>query len=203
MTDTNHPPLEPWIETYTGKKLHFLTPSPDEIDIEDIAHALANECRFGGHTSSFYSVAEHSLLVATLLPKELALHGLLHDASEAYLRDIASPIKQHLENYQDIEFGLMSTIWDKFAVELVDDDTLWYNSAIKTADVMALKCEARQLLPSKGASWMHHYPTEKEAQVKLVCMSPKEAKFMFLQAFNQITGKSSPIIVPERKIALA
>jgi len=100
--------LEPWIETYTGKKLYFLEPKPEQIDIEDIATALSNECRFGGHTKSFYSVAEHSILVATICPAPLALVGLLHDASEAYLRDIASPIKQYLANYKELEEKLMN-----------------------------------------------------------------------------------------------
>lgn len=188
--------LEPWIETYTGKQLHFLDPKPEEIDIEDIANALSNECRYGGHTSSFYSVAEHSLLVASIVEADLALKALLHDASEAYLRDIASPVKQYLSNYKEMEEKLMRAIWDKFFGE---GQVRWDVPDIKEADIMALKCEARQLMPSKGSTWIHLYPTEREVNPKLHCMSPKEAKQVFLQAFNQITGKSSPILVPSAK----
>lgn len=192
--------LEPWIETYTGKQLHFLEPQVDEIDIIDIAHALANECRFGGHTSDFYSVAEHSLLVATILADSFPLEGLLHDASEAYLRDIASPIKQYLSNYKELEAGLMKAIAKKFDL----DEGFHETPLIKQADVMALKCEARQLLPSKGKDWLHLYPTPEEINTKLHCFAPKQAKELFLRTFRQLTGTASAIYMPpEKEIVLA
>jgi hypothetical protein len=190
---------EPWIETYTGKKLDFLDPKPEQIDIEDIATALSNECRFGGHTSNFYSVAEHSVLVATICPPDKQLTGLLHDASEAYLRDIASPIKPHLQNYKVIEEKLMAAISEKF--ELPMDE--WKSAAIKEADIMALKAEARQLLPSQGKDWTHLYQTDNEYVGKLHCFPPKVAKDIFLQAFKQIKG--TPVIIEpeERRIIIA
>jgi uncharacterized protein len=141
---------EAWIETYVGKRFHFLAPQQDEIDIEDIAHALANECRFGGHTARFYSVAEHSILVATLCPDELALAALLHDASEAYIRDIPSPIKHHLSNYKQIENIVQSAIETKYGVIGASK-----NEVIKEADLMALKAEASHLLKNGGESWIH------------------------------------------------
>lgn len=189
--------LEPWIETYTGKQLYFLNPKEDQIDIEDIANALANECRFGGHTRSFYSVAEHSILVATLCKKENQLAGLLHDASEAYLRDIASPIKQYLSNYKELEHTLMVVIASKFGFSWPLDQE------IKVADTMALKCEARQLLPSKGESWVHLYPTKEETNVKLHCMPPHIAKEAFMKAFNALTEAKPTIWVPKKEIMLA
>lgn len=191
--------LEPWIETYTGKHLYFLEPSEDQIDIEDIATALSNECRFGGHTSSFYSVAEHSVLVATLCSKELQLSGLLHDASEAYLRDIASPIKQYLSNYKELETKIMTVIAKKFNLE----DNFWHNTEIKVADVMALKAEARQLLPSGGKDWIHLFPTEKEAMVRLRCFTPFEAKNLFMAAFNNLTGTKAVWTPPKSEILVA
>src|ERR1017187_10636100 len=76
------------ITTFSG--IHFwpLLPNPADIRIEDIAHALSNQCRFAGHAREFYSVAEHSVRVSQLCPPEDALWGLLHDASEAYLTDV-------------------------------------------------------------------------------------------------------------------
>src|SRR5271156_4912831 len=80
-----------WIQTFTGKKFYPFNPKPQDIDIRDIAHALSNICRFTGHTKRFYSVAEHSRNVAKLVPAHMKLQALLHDASEAYLCDIARP----------------------------------------------------------------------------------------------------------------
>jgi hypothetical protein len=195
--------LEPWIETYTGKKLHFLEPSVDEICIDDIAHALSNECRFGGHTSRYYSVAEHSILVATVCSlNELALAGLLHDASEAYLRDIPSPIKAHLHNYRELETRLMDAIADKFGL----DRGFHEAKEVKRADTLALKAEARALLPSKGESWLHLYPTDgEEVNTQFHCFSPEQAEATFLGVFKQISG--IPILAApteqEKRIILA
>jgi hypothetical protein len=172
--------LEPWIETYSGKYLHFLDPREEEIEIEDIAHSLSMECRFGGHTSRFYSVAEHSILVASLLPRDLQLAGLLHDASEAYLRDIASPIKQYIGNYKEIEHGLMTVIANKYGFN-------WPMAPeIKQADTVALKIEARNLLPSKGESWIHLYPTDYDVDIKPHCLAPDQAEAVFMAAFNDL-----------------
>ena len=104
--------MEPWIETFTGKQFYFLDPTRDSIDIRDIAHSLAYTCRYTGHCKRFYSVAEHSILVSYLADDPLA--GLLHDASEAYITDIASPIKPHLTNYKELEDMLMGHIADRF-----------------------------------------------------------------------------------------
>ena len=88
--------------TYTGKEFYPLDPNPADIDIKDIAHALSNCCRFAGHIKSFYSVAQHSVIVSELCEPENALAGLLHDASEAYLSDIARPVKytEQMEGYR-------------------------------------------------------------------------------------------------------
>jgi len=80
-----------WIQTYTGKRFWPLDPRPEDVDILDIAHSLSLLCRFTGHTSSFYSVSQHSILVAQEVPKRLRLWALFHDAAEAYIGDIARP----------------------------------------------------------------------------------------------------------------
>src|SRR5690554_4041634 len=72
------------ISTRSGRNVSLLNPSAGQIEIGDIAHGLAHQCRFNGQTSKFYSVAQHSVLVAFILPAELKLAGLLHDAAEAY-----------------------------------------------------------------------------------------------------------------------
>lgn len=106
------------IRTFTGIYMNVFEPTLEMICIEDIAHALSNQCRFGGHLPEFYSVAQHSLNCSYLMDnKELKLAALLHDASEAYLLDIPRPIKQGLSNYKKIEDGLMRLIAEKFGFE--------------------------------------------------------------------------------------
>lgn len=174
--------LEPWIETYGGIKFYFLNPTPDMIDVHDIAHSLSLQCRFSGHTKQFYSVAEHSVRVSRYLlntygDSMLALQGLLHDASEAYLLDVPSPVKQYLGGYKEMEEKLQEVILNKFHAGWPMD------ARIKDADAILLKNEARYLLPSKGRSWVSHYPTSKEFTVKPMCDSPQVAEETFLSWF--------------------
>ncbi len=106
------------IRTRTGIYINVFEPHPDMITIEDIAHSLSHQCRFGGHLYEFYSVAQHSLSCFYVIEeKELKLAALLHDASEAYLLDIPRPIKLRLPDYKKIEDGLMRVIADKFGFE--------------------------------------------------------------------------------------
>jgi len=85
-----------WIQTFTGRQFFPLRPTIGELSIIDIAHALAMKCRFTGHVSTFYSVAEHCVHCSFRVPREHALWALLHDAAEAYLPDVARPIKGRL-----------------------------------------------------------------------------------------------------------
>ena len=106
------------IRTKSGIYINVFEPTPEMICIEDIAHALTYQCRFGGHLPKFYSVAQHSLNCSYLIDDErLKLTALMHDASEAYLLDIPRPIKQRLDNYKEIENRLMEVIADKFGFE--------------------------------------------------------------------------------------
>ncbi len=139
-----------WIHTYTGKKFYPIKPNPEDICIEDIAHALSLQCRFTGHTKYFYSVAQHSLLVSLILrdqdrPNSVCLWGLLHDASEAYLIDVARPVKHLPEfaTYREAETRLMLAISSKFGL---DDKVLGTADAVHEADQMALSIEAHQLM---------------------------------------------------------
>ncbi len=88
---------------HSGHDIDPLNVKPADITIEDIAHGLSMTCRFAGQCRLYYSVAQHSVLVSTLVPESMALWGLLHDASEAYLGDIYGPLKQYLPNYLAIE----------------------------------------------------------------------------------------------------
>lgn len=122
------------LRTYTGKHVNVFEPTEDMICIEDIAHALSNQCRFAGHTKSFHSVAEHSITCSNLAISGLELQALMHDASEAYLVDIPTPIKNHMPEYKAIEHKLMCVIAKKFGFDwpmhpftiTIDRDVLHY-----------------------------------------------------------------------------
>ena len=108
---------ESYIQTYTGKKFFPFSPSYKDIDIEDIAHALSNICRYSGHCKKFYSVAQHSYLVSKKCSKENAMWGLLHDASEIYSGgDIPTPIKHHMLDLKRLEENVMYEIAKKFTL---------------------------------------------------------------------------------------
>lgn len=144
----------PFIETYCGIAFHPLEPRPEDIRLEDIAHALAHQCRFSGHTRVFYSVAEHSVRVARLLreqgwDKKTQRHGLLHDASEAYLVDIPAPLKRHpaFAGYVEAERRLMSVIGERYGLYEIEP------IAVKEADQILLATEARDLMPNVPEHW--------------------------------------------------
>jgi len=102
------------IQTFSGRMLDVFDPNPDDLTIEDIAHALAHTCRYSGHCLTFYSVAEHSILVSRMASPKNRLSALMHDASEAYLTDIPRPFKHKLVGYKELEHSLMKAIARKF-----------------------------------------------------------------------------------------
>lgn len=104
------------ITTYLGITIDPWRPRIDQIQIVDIAHALSGICRWGGHCQTFYSVAQHSLIVSSLLPQRLALWGLLHDAAEAYLADIPRPVKTRMPEFVHAERRLLRVIAKRFGL---------------------------------------------------------------------------------------
>lgn len=143
-----------FIETYTGKRFRPLDPVVADICIEDIAHALSNQCRFSGHTKMHYSVAEHSVRVTWLLQVQghdirTQLWGLLHDASEAYLVDLPSPLKHSPEflSYRIAEKELMFAVCERFDLPLEEPEVVRY------ADAVLLATEARDLMPFRPEHW--------------------------------------------------
>ncbi|MEQ8581239.1 MAG: hypothetical protein RIC30_09530 [Marinoscillum sp.] len=113
------------------------------ITIEDIAHSLGMICRFGGHTPHLYSVGQHSLFVSNLIKSNggsnlFRLHGLMHDASEAYIQDIIKPLKVILgDAYGEIEGRFMAVICEKFGLDLA------LMERVKPFDREALEVEHR------------------------------------------------------------
>jgi 5'-deoxynucleotidase YfbR-like HD superfamily hydrolase len=171
------------IWTYTDKVVTPLRPSPEMFVIEDIAHALSNQCRFTGHTREFYSVAEHSYHASYLVPEEDALTALLHDASEAYLADLARPIKKAPglgPVYLEYEEKLMEAISERFGTKHPLPDS------VTRADTLMLCAEINDLLPTSFyASW----EGVERAEVDLTKpFTPSVAEYAFLRRFADLTG---------------
>ena len=182
---TNEYKATDYIETVGGKKFPFLNPQPDDIDIKDIAFSLANQCRFNGHVP-FFSVAEHSVAVAARLPAHLQLAGLLHDAAEAYLSDIPSPIKRYLPDYKVLETTVQDAIYAKYNIVLTEEQAI----EIKQADNDACATEAHYLLKSHGRSWI---PVMFQPNPKWEprCLNPLDSYKLFITWFSDLTKVAS------------
>lgn len=175
--------MKSYIETVTGRHFYFLNPDPEDIEIYDIAHALAMNCRFTGHTERFYSVAEHSWLMSRMAPEGYEMAALLHDASEAYITDVASPIKQHLPDYQEMEDRLMTHIAAKFGFQYP------LNPIIKHLDLTMLSTEAHYLLRSRGDTWdlwEHRKRPVVQHNFRPLCMTPQRARQLFLERYEEL-----------------
>ena len=130
--------------TFKGIEFDIMNPTPEMIDIEDIAHSLSNQCRWGGHTPFFHSVAEHCLLCAEMAPAPFRLEALMHDASEAYILDVPTPLKALLGNYKEIEDKIMSVIAKKYGFN-------WpLSKTVKEIDKQILNIEWGVIRQNKG-----------------------------------------------------
>ncbi len=161
-----------WICTYTGIKFYPLDPRPEEVDIRDIAHALANICRFNGHCVRFYSVAQHSVLVSRIVPAKFAFEALLHDAAEAYVSDCPTPIKRELQLLTIMEHLVMGAIASRFG--LPKDG---FHAEIHEADLIALATEKRDLMNAERQDW-GNLPVPMKDRIFPVCPAAAEAEFM-------------------------
>lgn len=166
------------IETFTGKIFNVLEPDQDLICIEDIAHALAHLCRFGGHCQSFYSVAQHSCRAAEILP---CLEALLHDASEAYLVDLPRPIKLNMPQYKAMESRLDMAIRKRFGLR--SDPELW--GQVKEVDNQLLRSEAQQFMRTGGSGWDWTGCDAVIVQPVSMALSPRSAESEFLKTYKK------------------
>ncbi|MDF1603372.1 hypothetical protein [Nocardioides sp. YIM 152315] len=167
-----------WMQTFTGRQFFPLDPRPDEIDTRDIAHALSMICRYGGHASRFYSVAEHCVLMSRAVAPEHALWALLHDATEAYVGDMVRPLKRQIPHYQAIEHGVMVAISQRFGVvpEMPPE--------VKDADNRILLDERAVVLTTPPASW--HQDGMKPLGVKVECLPPHRAEYEYRRRLDEL-----------------
>ncbi len=165
-----------WIETFTGQAVTPLAMTADQINIEDIAHALSNQCRFSGHVREFYSVGQHCNIIATTILRAfddptMALCGLLHDASEAYLVDIPKPLKPHLQNYMALEAQVMQAVKKKFRLPEQ------FPAIVHIADQVILRTEQRDLM---SRNWHHRKSDMFSFEIEPVAPENAEEDFLYL-----------------------
>ena len=191
-----------WFPTFAGKIIDIENPTPDMIDVEDIAQALSMTCRYGGHCRDYYSVAEHSLGVEALgyystsqtpdySVRALAL--LLHDSAEAYLGDVVSPLKRLLGHpYADLEHRWLRAIEEKFDLgsALTNPDPL-----VKTCDLAILPVEIVNLCSPPHPDWWLKIDPPTVGQLSehsIECLSPSAARRRFLNRFRHLQWARGP-----------
>lgn len=171
-----------WINTLSGQHFNFTDTDPATINIEDIAAALSNICRFTGHLPDFYSVAQHSVHVSYLVPPEFALEALLHDAAEAYCNDISTPLKALIPEYREIEDRIDAVIRSKFDLPPA------MSTPVKYADLNMLATERRDFDMDDGTPWpvLEGIPC---ADFIVSPLLPRQARVLFLNRYNQLRGE--------------
>lgn len=164
------------LRTFSGEVFNLALPDVDRINVSDIAHGLSNLCRFNGHCRDFYSVAEHSVLVASLMPEGKEMYGLLHDAHETYIGDVITPMKNFLSQeardaIENLALYIDGLVWEAANISPPDEETLRH---VTSADRIALGMEARALFGD----------AEKlESCPNIFCLSPAEAEESWLAKY--------------------
>lgn len=173
------------ILTHTGQLFDFNNPSFTEDSIHDIAYALSNLCRFTGHCKEFYSVAQHSVLVAEqveetryhqLNKRASALAGLMHDATEAYLGDIPGPLKAMLPDYKAAEAKVERALFEFFGIPYCQ-----FQKDVKEAEGLVFAREFAEL-------FTHDQELGRAARIRTIMpWPPKTAERAFLEVFASLT----------------
>lgn len=171
-----------WFVTRSGDKFFPLQPRAGEILISDVAFALSNICRFGGHVE-FYSVAEHCCIVSDALPPAHKFLGLMHDATEAFLGDCVRPLKQQLPQYREAE----DKLWDVIAEQYGLPNPM--PPIIKHCDNKALLAERNHLMPEgpNTRKWYWDHEGLQPLECRINCWSPQIARREFMKRYELLT----------------
>lgn len=168
-----------WMRTVSGGRFYPADPRPEDFFICDISCGLAHECRYGNQLRNWYDVAQHSVLVASILPQELKFQGLMHDAPEAYIGDMTRPNKLELPDYRRLEDRVWRAIATRFGLPFDLDPR------VKEADDAVLMAERNHLFPDDKDIWTIK---AKPASVVIQDIDYRESERLFLEAFHQLTN---------------
>jgi hypothetical protein len=188
MRDHAPPAPGPYLQTVSGRWVNPFDPDPDQLDAGDIARALANQCRFGGHSRVFYSVAQHSVIVSRLVEErggdvEEVFAALMHDASEAYLGDMPHPLNHRSPlgaAFRETEAPLEQAIRDRFGIKPGVAE-------IKHADRALLATERRAF---SAETW--HWPELEGVEpldLELSAWSPEQAADEFAERYAELQAR--------------
>lgn len=135
------------LHTFGSRQIDFLDPKPEDIDIEDIFMSLSRTSRYRGFTTRIYSVLEHSYRGALAMRKlkpEYTLEFLLHDAAEAYVGDVPTPLKELIPEFRTIEHRIDAVIREKYGLPLT------MSPEVKAMDLAMMVTEKQALKPDSG-----------------------------------------------------
>jgi len=142
--------LDGCMVTVSNIVVNLYNPDPNTIFIEDIAHGLANNCRWNGHTQEFWSVAQHCCMMYDNAPKARKLTFLMHDAEEAYWGDMIKPLKNKIQVACPEIINLMHLmrhiIFKKFGIDEESEDS-------KGHDFELLKWEFENIIKNSNADF--------------------------------------------------
>ncbi len=197
-TPVPKPSSKSWIQTAGGDRFYLIDSMGSSITLGDIAQSLSKLCRYTGHCRKFYSVAEHSYRVSLIVPPEHAFHALLHDASEAYLGDVSTPLKSLLDDYREIEEQVSRGIYARFRLPAE------LHPCIKAADYQMLASEVPLLfdIVDEGwKAWLTGYKPLEDMTVDSIGWTPGQAAHLFLDRALYLQKQyvaSLPVLSPNR-----
>lgn len=174
----------------SGNYFDYEDPWSCEFTIEDIATGLSKICRYNGHCKGFYSVAEHSVYVSMIVPPAYAFQALMHDAPEAFVGDMAGPLKQLLPDYKYYEKMAEDAVLSRFGIQ----GNL--HPEVKKADLIMLLTEQKQLMRRPDDVWPCTAGLE-PADITIVGMMPTEAEAFFLARYHHLLENSNDLIYSE------
>jgi hypothetical protein len=164
-----------WMQVYSGGCFYPLDPRPEDVHIGDIAHSLAHQCRYAGHSMRFYSIAEHCCHIHDAIEDEHKFAALMHDAAEAYLVDVPRPVKPYLTEYRGIEENIERVIFKKFGLPFP------FHVRVKQLDNSIIVDEKAALMYECDQDW--YLIGFEPLGVEIECWTPERAKAAFLNRF--------------------
>ena len=185
-------PMAHTILLRSGAYIDLAAPDCSKVTINDIAVGLSRMCRFAGQCEKFYSVAEHSVIASRIAPRKFAYEALMHDATEALIGDVTSPLKAMLPDYRKIEQAVEYSLFAAFNVQMGPTA----HQTVKCADLAMLEAEKRKLFTNMPRQELLSNAIG-TAYRQIGCWLPDEAERRFLERFYEL----SPDVCKNRQVA--